>query len=141
MAGGARGKTGVQKAEVEMYARNSASAGRAPRLRRPGGALVCLIGGLLVALSGPLGAAETVLFNQSAAHQCYLAALRGADAREVDICNAAIEHQSLARPDFAATLSNRGLLLSRSGNYEEALRDHARAIATAPDLAGLYINR
>jgi tetratricopeptide (TPR) repeat protein len=91
--------------------------------------------------TGGLQAAETVLFNESAAHQCYLAALRGADAREVDICNAALQHQSLKSADFAATLSNRGLLLARSGRYEDALRDHDRAIQTTPDLASLYINR
>jgi tetratricopeptide (TPR) repeat protein len=90
---------------------------------------------------GGLQAAETVLFNESAAHQCYLAALRGADAREVDICNAALQHQSLKSADFAATLSNRGLLLARSGRYEDALRDHDRAIQSSPDLASLYINR
>jgi tetratricopeptide (TPR) repeat protein len=101
--------------------------------------------GLLAAFAllpiGGLQAAETVLFNESAAHQCYLAALRGADAREVDICNAALQHQSLKSADFAATLSNRGLLLARSGRYEDALRDHDRAIQTTPDLASLYINR
>jgi tetratricopeptide (TPR) repeat protein len=101
--------------------------------------------GLLSALAllpiGGLQAAETVLFNESAAHQCYLAALRGADAREVDICNAALQHQSLKSADFAATLSNRGLLLARSGRYEDALRDHDRAIQSSPDLASLYINR
>jgi len=99
---------------------------------------------LLAALllpGGAVHAAETILFNESAAHQCYLAALRGMDARDLEVCDAALQHQTLKRADLAATLSNRGLLLTRSGRYDEALRDHDRAVKTAPEIASLYINR
>jgi tetratricopeptide (TPR) repeat protein len=96
---------------------------------------------LLLGASWQAVAAETVLLDESAAQRCYLAALRGADASEAEPCTTALEHQGLKTEDFAATLSNRALLLARSGRFDEALRDHDRAIQSAPELASLYINR
>jgi tetratricopeptide (TPR) repeat protein len=90
---------------------------------------------------GTVNAAQTVIFNESAAHLCYLEALRGSTLVETEDCDAALEHQSLKREDFAATLSNRGLLLARSGDTVAALRDHDRAIESAPEIPSLYINR
>ncbi|MGA0840240.1 MAG: tetratricopeptide repeat protein [Pseudomonadales bacterium] len=98
----------------------------------------------LVALGGvltPLHAAESVLMNESAAHLCYLAAARGGTFADTEDCDIAIDHQSLKREDFAATLSNRGLLLARNNDLDEALRDHDRAIETAPEIPSLYVNR
>lgn len=106
-----------------------------------------VIRGVRTAVAGALlgagiaNAAETLLLNDSAAQQCYLAALSGADARDVEICNVALEHQSLRKTDFAATLSNRGLLLTRSQRFDDALADHDRAIAMTPEIPSLYINR
>jgi tetratricopeptide (TPR) repeat protein len=111
-------------------------------LAQPGALLaLVLFGALLLATAAPARAAETVIFNESAAHQCYLAALRGADAAGVELCDSALEHQGLKREDYVATLSNRGLLLGRSGRFQDALRDHDRAIEMAPEIASLYINR
>lgn len=100
-----------------------------------------LLGAALLAVVSTARAAETVIFNESAAHQCYLAALRGDDASGVEVCDTALEHQDLKREDFVATLSNRGLLLGRSGRFQDALRDHDRAVGMAPEVASLYINR
>jgi len=100
-----------------------------------------LLGAALLVIASIAHAAETVIFNESAAHQCYLAALRGADADGLELCDIALEHQGLKREDFVATLSNRGLLLGRSGRFQDALRDHDRAIEMAPEIASLYINR
>lgn len=86
-------------------------------------------------------AAETVLMNESAAHLCYLEAARGGALADTEDCNVAIDHQSLKREDFAATLSNRGLLLARNNDLDAALRDHDRAIETAPEIPSLYVNR
>jgi tetratricopeptide (TPR) repeat protein len=102
--------------------------------------IVGILGCLMV--SGAMTeAAETVLFNESAAHLCYLAAVRGGDARDAGHCDSALTHQPLRHADTAATLSNRGLLLTRSGDLASAMRDHDRAIALAPELASLYVNR
>ncbi len=99
-----------------------------------------LLAGTLLG-AGAANAADTLLLNESAAQQCYLAALRGADARDAEICNVALEHQSLRKTDFAATLSNRGLLLTRSERFDDALADHDRAIGMQPEIPSLYINR
>ncbi|MDZ7685320.1 MAG: tetratricopeptide repeat protein [Gammaproteobacteria bacterium] len=47
----------------------------------------------------------------------------------------AIRNDDLTRRDLAATLSNRGIILSANGKYREALKDHNRAIELAPSLA------
>jgi tetratricopeptide (TPR) repeat protein len=97
---------------------------------------------LAVGLAGASAhAAETVLMNESAAHLCYLEAARGGTLGDTEDCNVAIDHQSLKREDFAATLSNRGLLLARNNDLDSALRDHDRAIETAPEIPSLYVNR
>jgi tetratricopeptide (TPR) repeat protein len=97
---------------------------------------------LAVGLAGASAhAAETVLMNESAAHLCYLEAARGGTLGDTEDCNVAIDHQSLKREDFAATLSNRGLLLARNNDLDAALRDHDRAIETAPEIPSLYVNR
>jgi tetratricopeptide (TPR) repeat protein len=90
---------------------------------------------------GAAQAAESLLLNESAADACYQAALRGDDARDIEVCNTALEHQPMKPIDYAATLSNRGLLLSRSERFEDALADHNRAIGIEPGIASLYVNR
>jgi tetratricopeptide (TPR) repeat protein len=86
-------------------------------------------------------AAQTVLFNESAAFECYQAALHDGGQFDIDSCSMALEHQALTRVDRAATHSNRGLLYARIGDLREALRDHDRAVKLAPELASIYINR
>ncbi len=89
----------------------------------------------------PARAAETVLLNESAAFDCYRAAVRGDIDTGIEACTTAIEYQALAVPDLAATYSNRGLLRSRAGEIKDALKDHEKAITIAPELGSLYVNR
>ena len=86
-------------------------------------------------------AAQTVLFNESAAFECYQAALHDGGQFDIESCSMALEYQALSRVDRAATHSNRGLLYARIGDLREALRDHDRAVKLAPELASIYINR
>jgi tetratricopeptide (TPR) repeat protein len=86
-------------------------------------------------------AAQTIIFNESAAFECYQAALHDGDRFDIETCTMAIEHQALGLRDRAATHSNRGLLYARIGDLREALRDHDRAVKMAPELASVYINR
>ncbi|MDH3644406.1 MAG: hypothetical protein OES38_20035 [Gammaproteobacteria bacterium] len=86
-------------------------------------------------------AAQTVLFNESAAFECYQAALHDGGQFDIDSCSMALEYQALNRVDRAATHSNRGLLYARIGDLREALRDHDRAVKLAPEIASIYINR
>ena len=99
---------------------------------------------LLLAISGlsPVHAAQTILFNESAAFECYQAALHGRGSPfDVEPCTTAIEHQPLNRLDRAATHSNRGLLYSRIGDVREAMRDHNRAVRLSPEVGSIYVNR
>ncbi|MEM6709785.1 MAG: hypothetical protein AAF648_13470 [Pseudomonadota bacterium] len=98
--------------------------------------------GLLAALPGSGLAAETVLFNESPAYLCYLAANERRPRDEgLEDCDAAIAKENLTPTALAATLSNRGLLRARGGAIEAALSDHDRAVRLTPEVASLFINR
>ena len=96
---------------------------------------------LLVGACPAVIAAQTILFNESAAFECYQAALHDGNQYDIDTCTLAIEHQALNRKDRAATHSNRGLLYARTGDLREALRDHNRAVKIAPEVGSIYVNR
>lgn len=91
--------------------------------------------------SGAALARETVLLNTSPARDCYLAALDRGPLKDIETCNLAIEHQMLVPDDLAATYSNRGILHVRGGDLVAGLKDHDRAVALAPQMASVYINR
>ena len=91
--------------------------------------------------SGAAAARETLLLNTSPARDCYLAALDGGPFKDIETCTMAIEHQMLVPEDLAATYSNRGILHVRNGDLIEGLKDHDRAVALAPQMASVYINR
>ena len=92
-------------------------------------------------LSAAASARETVLLNTSPARDCYRAAADRGSSMDIDTCTLAIEHQMLVPEDLAATYSNRGILYVRSGDLAAGLKDHDRAVALAPELASVYINR
>ncbi|MFP6814435.1 MAG: tetratricopeptide repeat protein, partial [Pseudomonadales bacterium] len=98
-----------------------------------------LLGWLMVSVAmHPVAyAAQTILFNESAAFECYQAALHNGGAFDIDTCSLAIDHQMLNRSDRAATYSNRGILYARIGNLRDSLRDHNRAVRLAPDVASV----
>jgi len=100
----------------------------------------CLFAGLLAG-SPVTFSAETVLLNESPAYLCYRAAVRGDYVAGMDACTSAIEIQALPPLDLAATYSNRGLLRAREGEIKDALKDHEKAIALAPEVGSLYVNR
>jgi tetratricopeptide (TPR) repeat protein len=96
---------------------------------------------LLLLVSAPAIAAETVLFNESAAFECYQAALHDGGEFEIESCSRALEYQALTTIDRAATHSNRGILYARIGDIRNALRDHNSAVKLAPEVGSIYINR
>ncbi|HEY5680506.1 MAG TPA: tetratricopeptide repeat protein [Pseudomonadales bacterium] len=97
---------------------------------------------LTLLLSSTLAAAsETVLFNESAAFECYQAALHDGGEYDIESCSRALEYQALTTIDRAATHSNRGILYARIGDIRNALRDHNRAVKLAPEVGSIYINR
>ena len=58
---------------------------------------------IVLPLSFPVWAAETVLLNESFAFNCYRAAVRGDVNLGVEACSEAIEYQALGPEDLAAT--------------------------------------
>lgn len=90
--------------------------------------------------------AMTVFGSGEAARSCgqeaELASSPVANARKgVELCSFALEHERLTQNDRAATLVNRGILLTATRQYEQALDDYNRARELQPALAEPYIGR
>ena len=97
---------------------------------------------LMVLLAAGAHAAQTILFNESAAFECYQAALHGhGSGFDIEPCTTALEHQVLNVVDRAATHSNRGLLYARVGDLQAAMKDHDRAVKLASEVGSIYVNR
>ncbi len=107
--------------------------------RRAAPAWACLL--CAACLSVAAAARDTVLLNTSPARDCYKAAADRGTSMDIETCTLAIEHQMLVPEDLAATYSNRGILHVRSGDLAAGLKDHDRAVALAPEMASVYINR
>jgi len=56
-------------------------------------------------------------------------------------CNDALDDRALSRVDRKKTLVNRGIILNRRGDYNEALADFNAAIDIDSKLAEAYLNR
>lgn len=56
-------------------------------------------------------------------------------------CDSALDDRSLSRVDRKKTLVNRGIILNRRGDYNEALADFNAAIEIDEGLAEAYLNR
>ncbi len=85
-------------------------------------------------------AAETV-FGPTDALNCYRSASVQPTSADIDACTAAIEAGQLTQSELAATYSNRGILLARSGQLEKAIEDQNTAIQLDPQSASAHINR
>lgn len=107
---------------------------QACRLRNLG-----IVGILLACAQGQ--AANTYIFNESPARQCFMEADRRSPPYSLSDCDLALEHEPLDREVRAATFSNRGIIHKKLRNLQEALNDQDKAIELAPDLSGAHINR
>ena len=103
--------------------------------------MFAVLGLALMHPGSSLQAANTYLFNDSPARQCYMEADKRAPPYNLDSCDLALDHEGLSREDRAATFSNRGVIHRRLRNFPQALRDQESAIRLAPELAGAHINR
>ncbi|MBW8811923.1 MAG: hypothetical protein JF588_00735 [Caulobacterales bacterium] len=89
----------------------------------------------------PAAAAVTVLGGDMA-HQCSLAAIKGAsDERSEATCTQALDGEFLSVRDRAGTFVNRGVLKLRRKDFTAAQGDFDLAIQTAPALGEAYVNR
>ena len=93
----------------------------------------------LLLLPQTVWSASTIMFNGSPAQQCYRNVIN--EVSDTEPCSLALESQPLTVYERAATFSNRGILLARSGEASNAVKDHDAAIAMAPEIASFYINR
>jgi len=96
---------------------------------------------LIILLNSVAAFAVTTTLGASDAVLCFQESRILLSSRGLQHCNRAIKQGDLTKRDLAATYSNRGIILSNSGHYERAIRDHNKAISLKPDLAQAYINR
>ena len=94
-----------------------------------------------VIAAGPAMSQSVVTRGVGLAHDCYIYAKIGRDARDgVETCNQAFREESLSRKDKAATYDNRGVMLDVLGRPEAAEADFNKAIELNPDLGDAYVN-
>ena len=86
---------------------------------------------------------NVTVFGNSDAQQCYLQTklIWGGGSDALDYCNRALKFGGLTRKDKAATLVNRGINFTRTGQHEDALKDFEAALAINSELAEAYLNR
>lgn len=82
------------------------------------------------------------VFGTTAARSCYeAAAFAGGGPGATSSCDEALQREQLTGAEHVATLVNRGILRSRSGDAAGALADFDAAIARDPDQADAYLNK
>jgi tetratricopeptide (TPR) repeat protein len=75
------------------------------------------------------------------AHDCFTYAKAGVDPYDgIEVCNQAIDRESLTVKDRAATYDNRGVMLDQLGRTEKAAEDFRQAMALDPSLGDPHIN-
>lgn len=79
-------------------------------------------------------------FGATDAQLCYEAA-RDDFARDASACDQALRSQKMTARDRIATYVNRGILLNRTGDLDEALADFDKALGEDADLAEAFLNR
>lgn len=82
------------------------------------------------------------VFGTTAARSCYeAAAFAGGGPGAIASCDEALQREQLTGSEHVATLVNRGILRSRSGDAAGALADFDAAIARDPEEADAYLNK
>jgi tetratricopeptide (TPR) repeat protein len=94
-----------------------------------------------VIAAGPAMAQSVVTRGVGLAHDCYIYAKIGRDARDgIETCNRSLMEEALSRKDKAATYDNRGVMQDMLGHTEAAEADFNMAITLWPDLGDAYVN-
>lgn len=98
--------------------------------------------GAVLATAPVIGTAATTVIGSPRAESCFNSARDGFDTLpSIAQCTSAIQEDVLARHDLAATHVNRGIIYSRRGRHEEALKDFTRALDMENALVHALINR
>lgn len=87
--------------------------------------------------------AQIVVHGSGAARDCYITTKAGnkGSIGAIQSCREALTDLNLTRKHEAATHVNLGILLMRKGDYEDSLKNYARALDIRPTLSQIYINR
>lgn len=104
-----------------------------------------LLGAVLLAaaaLTPKAAYAQTIVsMGKGYAHDCFTYAKAGVDPYDgIEVCNQAIDRESLTVKDRAATYDNRGVMLDQLGRTEKAAEDFRQAMALDPSLGDPHIN-
>ncbi len=111
-------------------------------LSRMLGAGAVLGAGLGAGLIGLNAHAATTVFGEPLGRACYEAALEGrSQARDLAVCDQALEQEALTRRDRAGTYVNRGVLKLQRREPGAALADFDTAIGLMPELGEAHVNR
>jgi tetratricopeptide (TPR) repeat protein len=103
-------------------------------------ALVLASAGLF-AICQPANAAVLV-YGRGPSLACYQAAEYGSDAQEgIQVCSEAIDDPDISPRDMAATMINRSILRTHSGDFEGAVTDCTRGLRMNSELAEGYVDR
>ena len=99
--------------------------------------------GMSLSVAPNLGAsASTDVIGGGLAHECATRALAGKSGTPVlNVCDLAIEQESMDKSDLAKTYVNRGVVHLRRGSLEKCRADLASAEHLMPNLAETFVNR
>ncbi|MEP7209850.1 MAG: tetratricopeptide repeat protein [Alphaproteobacteria bacterium] len=86
--------------------------------------------------------AQVMVIGGGMARDCYHAVeySKIAPSRAMQMCNEALDRESLTNKDRAATLVNRGILSMRQGNYQRAMTDYQQSLELRPELLEAKVN-
>ncbi len=95
----------------------------------------------LCAAAAPAAAAVSIL-GGGYGRDCFLAAeTKRSTAAALDVCNRALEEESLSRRDRGATLVNRGIIRMQARELDKAIADYDAAIKVDSRIAEAHVNR
>jgi tetratricopeptide (TPR) repeat protein len=86
--------------------------------------------------------AQVMVIGGGMARDCYHAVeySKIASGRALQMCDEALDRESLKTRDRAATFVNRGILYMRQGNYERAMWDYQQSLELRPELLEAKVN-
>jgi tetratricopeptide (TPR) repeat protein len=96
---------------------------------------------LISLLSIAVAHAGQTVFGSTSAQTCYNQSTVAPQRSDTAACDDAINKGNLTRVDLAATYSNRGIILSNTGQLDRAIEDHDAAVKLNPTSARAYVNR
>ena len=94
-------------------------------------------------LAQATGAGSIIVYGSRDSHDCFVGANMAHLSAESGLpaCNNALSYQKMSRKERAATLVNRGILLTHLREFDAALDDFDKALKLSAGFAEAYLNR